>query len=214
MKLFAIWPYWELNSTLFRPSPSLTKVPSLITNLGFFFPVLSPGWKVFSTIISSFSFPSIFPHQVLEVFHQLIFLSDFLFQSLITGLKGFSIAIWFFETHQLFYGARMFSLVFRLSSSVSLIGFGSFLPSSNSRFFPNRQVPRSAKLTSKKKGNCNIMVTKPTNYMISICNHSYNLLTWSWHKLHLDIKSSLIPISVSSFLCYDYIQVSYLSRLH
>ena len=42
------------------------------------------------------------------------------------------------------------------------------------------------------------MVMRPTNHMISACDHSHNQLTWSRHvtyKLHPDIKSSLIPTS-------------------
>ena len=46
-------------------------------------------------------------------------LSSFLLQSPIIGLGGFSLATWSYETHQLFYGARMFSLVFQFSSPVS-----------------------------------------------------------------------------------------------
>ena len=44
------------------------------------------------------------------------------------------------------------------------------------------------------------MVRRPINHMISIRDHSYDLLTWSRHvtyKLHSNIKSSLIPASAS-----------------
>ena len=50
--------------------------------------------------------------------------------------------------------------------------------------------------------------------MISTCDYSYDLLPWSQHVTYLDIKSSSIPISVSSFLYHDYIWVSHLSRLY
>ena len=51
-----------------------------------------------------------FFHRVLEVFHQLIHVSGFPPQSLITGLGGFLPETWSFESYQLSYGARMFSL--------------------------------------------------------------------------------------------------------
>ena len=67
---------------------------------------------------------------------------------------------------------------------------------------------------SKKENNCNVIVTRPTNYMILTCDHSYDLFSWSWHITYPDIKSSLIPISTASFLCHDYIRIFHLSRLH
>ena len=85
-----------------------------------------------------------------EVFYWLIPYSVFLFYSLL-GLRDFSQAIWLFETHQLPYGARMFSMVFRFSSLVSFIGMGGFLP--DFRFFST--IPRSTELASKEGGNCN-----------------------------------------------------------
>ena len=90
-------------------------VPLLSTNLGFSFPVFSPGWKVFSLTISI-----------------LYNLSVFLIGLTIIGLEGFSPVTWPSKTHQLPYGARMFSLAFRFSSHVSLIGFGDFSPGSHS----------------------------------------------------------------------------------
>ena len=47
----------------------------------------------------------------------------------------------------------------------------------------------STELASKKKSNCNVMITRPTNYMISTRDHSYDLLTWSQHMTYPDIKS-------------------------
>ena len=89
----------------------------------------------------------------------------------------------------------------RFSSSVSLIRLGGFSPSfhlSNTRFL------RSTELASKKEGNCNVKVTRPTDHMISTHDHLHDLPTWSRHvtyELHPDIKASLIPISASSFPC-------------
>ena len=135
MELFAVWPHWELNSTLFRPSSDSTKVLPFNTNLGFSIPVFSPGWKVFSLIISMILwFSSYIFSSSLEVFHWLISLSDFPPQFPITRLGGFSPATWSFETHQLPYGASIFSLVSRFFSSVSLIEFGGFSLGSHSRF--------------------------------------------------------------------------------
>ena len=51
-----------------------------------------------------------------------------------TGLGGFSPAIWPFETYQLPYKAKMFSMFFWFSSLVSLIGLGGFSLSSNLEF--------------------------------------------------------------------------------
>ena len=51
-------------------------------------------------------------------------------------------------------------------------------------------------------------------HIISIRDHSHDLLIWSWHityKLHPNIKLSLIPTSASSLPCYDYIRVPHLS---
>ena len=75
----------------------------------------------------------------------------------------------------------MFSLVFQLFFSISLIRFEGFPPSFHVRFLPNRQLPCSAELASKKESNCNVIVRKLTNHMISISEHSHNLLTWSTH---------------------------------
>ena len=100
-------------------------VSNLYTIFRFFLPCPSQGWKVLFvddiyTTLRSFGFPLIFPYRVLEVFHWLIPLSGFPPQSPITGLGGFLPATWSsFETYQLLYGARMFSLVTRFSSSVS-----------------------------------------------------------------------------------------------
>ena len=60
----------------------------------------------------------------------------------------------------------------RFSSSVSLMRLGGFSPS-----FHQWTTPRSTELASKKKGNCNVMVMRPTNHMISTCDHSHDLLT-------------------------------------
>ena len=136
MELFAVRPRWELNSTLLRPSPSSSKVSPLTKNLGFSFPVPSPGWKVFLLTISIiFWFSSHISSLILEVFHRLIPLSGFPPQSPITGLGSFSPATSsLFETHQLPYRVRMFSLVPRFSSSVFLIGLGGFSSGFYSRF--------------------------------------------------------------------------------
>ena len=58
------------------------------------------------------------------------------------------------------------------------------------------------------------MVIKPIDHMILIHDHSHDLLTWSQYVTYSDIKSSSIPISVSSFLSHEHICVSYLLRLH
>ena len=60
----------------------------------------------------------------------------------------------------------------RFSSSVSLMRLGGFSPSSH-----QQTTPRSTELASKKEGNCNVMVTRPTNHMILTRDHSHDLLT-------------------------------------
>ena len=68
-------------------------------------------------------------------------------------LGGFLSAIWFFKTHQLLHGARMFLLVSRFSSSV-FIGLEDFSPGSHS--LPT--IPRLAELASEERGNCNNVI--------------------------------------------------------
>ena len=49
----------------------------------------------------------------------------------------------------------------------------------------------------------NVMVTRPTNHMISTRDHSHDLVTWSQYvtyKLHSDIKASSISTSASPFV--------------
>ena len=152
-----------------------------------------------------FWFSSHISSSSLEVFHRLILLSAFPFQSLITGLGGFLPATWSFETHQLPHKARIFSQVSWFPFSVSLFRFKAFLPGSHSRFLLNKQLPCSAWLASKKESNCNIMVMGPTNHIILTCDHSHDLLIWSQHvtyELYPDIKPSLIPTSMSSLPSY------------
>ena len=69
--------------------------------------------------------------------------------------------------------------------------------------FLNRQLLRSTKLASKREGNCNVMVTRPTNYMILTRDYSYDLVIWSQHvtyELHPDIKALSIFTSASLFV--------------
>ena len=77
-------------------------------------------------------------------------LSAFFSQSPIIRLGGFSPATSLFDTYQLSYGAKMFSLVSLFSSSV-FTGLRGFLPSSHS----SSTIPRLAELTSEEGGNCN-----------------------------------------------------------
>ena len=56
--------------------------------------------------------------------------------------------------------------------------------------FINRRLPRLTELASKKKDNCNVMVTRLTDHMISTRNHSHDLLTWSRHVTYPNIKST------------------------
>ena len=121
-----------------------------------------------------FWFSSPFPLIGWEVFYRLILCLNFPPQSPITGLGDFSPVTWFFETHQLPYKTRMFSFspVFFLSL-LHNVGryFTEFLSI-------NRWLPRPMELAFKRKGNCNVMVTRPTNHMTSARDHSNDPDTW------------------------------------
>ena len=91
-----------------------------------------------------------------EVFHRLVSCPVFFPSFPIIGLEGFSIATWTFETHQLLYGARMFSMVSRFSSPVSFIGLGGFLLSSHLLL----TISRSTELVSKERGNYNNVISE------------------------------------------------------
>ena len=134
----------ELHSTLFWPSPLLSKFfiiqvsyypsssltkprPSSLHHSRFFFPVFSLGWKVFSLMISTlmiFRF-SPRPSHRLGAFSLIDPLSGFP-PEFPTGLGRFSPATWPFETHQLPHGARIFSVVSWFSSLASFISLGGF----------------------------------------------------------------------------------------
>ena len=98
------------------PRPKSLLLPH---TFGFSFPVLSPGWKVFSLTISIiFRFSSSISSSSSEGFSSIEPLSGFPPQ-FPTGLEGFSLVTWLFETHQLSYRARMFSVLSWFFSSVS-----------------------------------------------------------------------------------------------
>ena len=139
--LLSVFNHWQFDSVENWTALYSDQVPPLTTNLGF--PSLSlvqVGRFFHRQYLWSSGFPPTFPHYVLEVFYRLIPLSGFPPQSPTTRLGGFSPATWSsFETHPLPYGARMFSLVTRFSSSVSHhLGWEVFLqvpiPGSHSRF--------------------------------------------------------------------------------
>ena len=184
----------------------------LSTNLGFSFPVLSPGWKVFSSIISTF---------------MIFWFSSLSLSSVGRFFMDWSLVRFFFSVSH--YRVRRFFtsniILLRLISfptglRCSYLSPG-FLPHSISlvrRFFTrfpflNRRYPCSTELASKREGNCNVMVTRPTNHMISTHDHSHDLVTWSRHvtyKLHPDIIVSSIPISASLFPYHDYVLLSFI----
>ena len=95
-------------------------------------------------------FPS--PPYCLEGFLLIDLLSDFPPQFPIR-LGGFASATWPFETHQLLYGAKLFSVVSRFSFPVFIIGLGSF----SLGFYFFLTISCSTKLASKEGGNCNNM---------------------------------------------------------
>ena len=82
---------------------------------------------------------------------------------------GFSLATWLFETHQLPYGARMFSVIFQFSSQVSLIELEGFFI----KFSFFLMIPYLAELPSEEWGNCNnenfgVESSQSGSYMITI----------------------------------------------
>ena len=130
-------------------------LPSLFSPLIFDFSpsVLSLDWKVYSFTLYELSvfLPSL-PHWM-RGFSLIDPLSRFLPQ-FSTGLGGFSPATWPFEIHQIPYKAKMFLVVSRFSSPISLIGLGGFSLDFHSSL---QQFPHLAELTSKERGNCNNM---------------------------------------------------------
>ena len=72
----------------------------------------------------------------------------------LTGLRAFSLVTWLFETYQLPYGARMFSMVSRFSFPASFIRWG-FSPSPHF----TSTILRSMELASKEEDNYNDMTS-------------------------------------------------------
>ena len=93
----------------------------------------------------------------LKVFHWLILCPVFLLSFPIIRLRDFSSATWPFDTHQLFYGARMFLVVPLSFFPVSFIWLGGF---SQGFYSSLQQFPRSAELASKGESNCNNMTLR------------------------------------------------------
>ena len=198
----------------YHPSPLLFKsliiqvlhrpnyVPPLSTNLGFSFPVLNPGWKVFSSTMSILYDLSVFFPSLSSVGRFFINWSLVRFSSSVSRHR---VGRFFISNITLL---RLISFPTRLRCSHLSPGFSLYSTSLVKRFFTrfpflNRQLPYSIELASKRKSNCNVMVTRPTNHMILIRDHSHDLVTWSLHviyKLHPDIKASLIPTSASLFI--------------
>ena len=106
-----------------------------------------------------------------------------------TGLGGFSLATWSFETYQLSHGARMFSLVTRFSFSVfHHLGWEVFhqVPIQGSHLrFPFKvpfkvtlqQIPRSAELASEERGNFNNLTfgteSSRSRSYVTTTNHNF-----------------------------------------
>ena len=150
--------------SLFSNKSFLEQTPLFSINLGFSFLVLSLGWKVFSSTISiliifRFSFSVLFSSGW-GVFYQLIPRPVFLLNLPIIRFGGFSPATWTFETHQLSYRARIFSMVPRFSFLVSLIGLRGFSPDS----YFSSMILHLTELAFKKRGNCNNMTFRAESF--------------------------------------------------
>ena len=188
----------------YHPSPSLNK---LLLSLSIFcFLVFNPGWKVFLLTISIpydlLIFFSSSPHQLGD-FLSIDPLSDFPLQSPITGLEVS------FTNNMILL--RLLSFFTGLKWSYWSPGFPPQSTLLVERFFTRFLFKISSQQTtthltefaSKGESNCNDMVTKPTNSMISACSQWHDLLTWSQHvtyEVYPDTKSSSIPISALSFI--------------
>ena len=139
------------------------QVPVLFTNLDFSFPILNLGWKIFLlTIFTRYDFSVFLSDSFIgwEIFYQLIPYLVFFLSLLIIGLEDFSSATWPFKIHQLPYKARIFSVVFRFSFPVFLIGLRSF--SLNYHFLST--IPRSMELASEERHNCNNVTLRMENF--------------------------------------------------
>ena len=124
-----------------------------------------------------FQFSSPVPLIDWEVFYWLIPCPVF-FLSSPPSLRGFSPATWLFETHQLSYRARIFLMVFRFSSSVSLIGLRDFLPGSHSLSI----ILHSAELAFKERSNYNSVSfgaksSQSKSHMTTIIQN-FTLVSW------------------------------------
>ena len=120
-----------------------------------------------------------------EVFYRLIPCPVFFFSLPTIRLGGFSPVTWPFETHQVPYGARVFSVVSRFSSPVSLIGLIGFSPGFHSRFpfrvpfkVPLQQISCLTELISKERGNCNNVTlgaeSSRSGSHMTTTNHNFN----------------------------------------
>ena len=102
-------------------------------------------------------------------------LSGFPPQFFLIGLRGFSLATRSFETHQLSYGARMFSIVSQFSSPVFLIGLEGFSPDSYLSFLST--ILYLAELTSEERGNCNNVIFGAESFQsrnhVTTINHDF-----------------------------------------
>ena len=142
-----------------------------------------------------------------EVFYQLIFFSSIPPQSSITGLGGFSPVIWSFETHQLLYRARMFSLSpgFPLQVFIRLGGFSPGFHSSTNNFYAqwSSRLRRKAIVMSWSQDLlitwsrhvtihmiCSHPNTWPTNFILTSSHHWYQHLCHHSHVM--TISGSLI----------------------
>ena len=112
------WPSFSSNKSLL--SLPILVFPSIsLLQVGSFF-----HRQYLYSIIFRFSFPV--PLISWEVFYRLISCPVLLLSLSIIGLGGFSPVTWPFGTYQLTYEARIFSMIFRCSSPVFLIGLGGF----------------------------------------------------------------------------------------
>ena len=161
----------KLHSTLFWPNllssksliiqvslsnkSFLKQTPPLSTNLGFSFPVLNPGWKVFSlTIFTLYDLLVFLPVPLIswEVFHWLTPCPIFLLSFPIIGLGGFftsNMTLW--DSSACLRGYDVFSSLPIFLPSLSH-WFGRFF----TRFpFFSSMFPQLAELASEKRSNCN-----------------------------------------------------------
>ena len=104
----------------------------------------------------------------------------------IIRLRGFSQMTWSVETHQIFYGTKIFSFISRFFFSVHFISWRVFYLVSIQDFSSTNNYILNGVCIQEKK-QLYIMITRPINHITSACNQLYDLEIWPINFI-LDIR--------------------------